>query len=110
MSRPPKTDEELRQLGIDFYKGAVFTSMNISPEHMQEMFTSVFMAICFLDQESKKELLDQNPYVFYEYMSKAGPSSINGYPCFLTFQWVTREEWVKALQTYQKLVDAVAPP
>jgi len=38
----------------------------------------------------------QNIGVIYEYISKAGPRSINGYPCFFSFRILNKADWLRA--------------
>ena len=71
-----KTDKELRQLARRIVQGEVFMANN--PEIIQLSF----MVLSLVDP---KDLPDDIGSV-YEEMSKAGPRSVNGYPCFFSCQ------------------------
>jgi len=43
----------------------------------------------------KEDLLDiaKHSAMLYEYMDKAGPRAINGYPCFFSMRILWKENW-----------------
>jgi hypothetical protein len=94
-----RTRKELVQLGKDMALGKIFTSAHVrNPEDIR----MVFMALVFLSQEGLEKLKQAKAHVFYEYIDKAGPRSINGYPCFFSFSFLTREQWDVVVETHDK--------
>lgn len=88
-----KTDDELKQLAVDWVEGRIFTSFDIHPGDMPFMLTKVFMLISLgaLAELSKKQLDDVG--MIYEYMSEQGYRSVNGYPMFIkSLRWMTRAD------------------
>lgn len=84
-----KTDDEIRQLVKDMLSGAVFTSQQIDTV---ELLPMVFMPLAMIGKERIEELQAANIIMFYEYMHKAGPRGINGYPMFLSMQVLNLED------------------
>jgi hypothetical protein len=93
------TDEELRQFGLDLFAGKIFTSNHLQKIEAIEMS---FPVLIFLNEKIRKELTDQKAAVFFEYLDKAGPRSINGRPIFMSCRWLTQEEWEKVVEYYEK--------
>jgi len=79
----PKNRSELRQLAMDIVNGHVFTSRHIR-ESRQDMMGMVFMPVLFMTPEQQKEWEEAEITLIYEYLSKAGQRSINGYPIFMS--------------------------
>lgn len=92
MTKRIKTDEELRQLAVDIIDGKVFTSDMIRETDLSRSLTFVFFPLLFLEQKDKDELIADNAVVFYEYYDKAGLRGMNGYPIFMSFAYLTRDE------------------
>jgi hypothetical protein len=100
-----RTDAELEQLAQDVIADKVFTSMQV--RRMEDM-TMVFMMLAFLEREDVEWLKSQDIYFFYEYMDKALPRSINGYPCFLSMQYLSREDYNKLAKRYDEIKNLLA--
>lgn len=83
------TDEELSQLAKDIHAGRVFTSLYCS---RPELLRSIFMPIAFGSGPGIFDDCGGNPGMLYEYLDRAGPMAINGYPMFFSVQWLTQEE------------------
>lgn len=103
-----KTDKELKQLAKDIYSRNVFTDRHIKT-HDKYMLPMIFMPLAMLSSESKtgKNFADSEPAMIYEYMDKAGPNSINGYPTFMSMASINKEEMEKLGIFYDKIVDAM---
>ncbi|NJO61032.1 MAG: hypothetical protein HC836_23060 [Richelia sp. RM2_1_2] len=86
-----KTDKEIKQLALRLYRGEIFTSMQIK-EHDTQIIGSIFMPLMLLDDLSRKQLILNGAYCFYEEVSKAGPRSVNGYLCFFSFMYLDRPD------------------
>ena len=100
----PRTQEELHKIAEDLYRGEIFTSAHVRDP---EMIQSVFMVLIFLEEKHIQELKEKDCQVCFEYMSKAGPTSINGMPNFFSCQWLTRDEWTFVTHTHDQIKAAV---
>jgi len=94
--------EELKQLALDMLSGAVFTNMHVSAP---EQLGLVFMLLGFLNDEQAKELADIG--LIYEYMSKAGPRSVNGMPIFMSARFVHKDDMPELTTIIKKLQLAI---
>ena len=110
--REPKTDEEIRQLAVDVEGGKVFTDRHINKEEDPNMLSSVFLPLAFLDKEQAKsfqaDVLSGEIGLVYEDVGKAGPRSINGYPQFLSTNYLTKDEanrLFRAIKEIRKFVE-----
>ena len=100
---PKHTPEEIKQLAIDFRAGKIF-----SDRHLQnpEDVSMVFMVLMFLDEAAIDELKANPPAMIYEYLSEAGPRSVNGYPCFMSHKYLSKEDFEAMRDTVKKLEEA----
>jgi hypothetical protein len=103
-----KTDEQLKQLAKDIHTGLVFTNNHIPPEDTM-MLGAVFMPLVMMNDEQQKDFTDKQPGMVYEYLDKAGPRSMNGYPMFMSLQFITVEEYEKVRAFYEEFKAAAAP-
>lgn len=85
-----KTLEQLRELAADIVDGKVFTTNHIRPEDVR-LIPSLFIPLAFADEEHRATL--ENVAMVYEYIEKAGPRSVNGYPAFFSCKFLTKEEY-----------------
>lgn len=98
------SDEEIRQLAKDMYKGSIFTDRHIqNPQDAQ----TVFMPLIFMDEKQIEELKKDPPGMIYEYMSNAAKMSINGMPIFWSFKMVNQEDTKKVFEKYNEIIKAV---
>ena len=97
-----KTEQELRQLAVDIKSGAVFTT-NHMPTSDEHMIGSIFMPLMLMNEEQHKDFIDKKPGMVYEYLEKAMPRSVNGYPTFMSFEFLTEEELTIANKFYLEL-------
>jgi hypothetical protein len=104
-----KTDAELKQLAKDVWDGKVFTDCHIE-EMPDEIFIGtlkmIFMPLALFGKEDYEDFQKQKPGMVYEYLDQAGPRSINGYPSFFSFQFLTEEELPKFHAFYVEVRDA----
>jgi len=97
-----KTHEELKQIAMDLVDGKIFTDRSIDQTDSR-LFASIFMPVmfgCFNDKDINTVGL------VYEYLSEAGPRSINGYPIFMSLRMLNREDtqiMSEMAQKYDKL-------
>lgn len=99
-----KNEQELKQIAIDLHSGNIFSDRHLTnPEDI----SSVFMILSLLNKKQTKKLIDSEPGMIYEYIDKACPMSVNGYPTFLSYQILTKDEFKKMLEYYNKIKDCV---
>jgi hypothetical protein len=80
----------------------------MEPENgsIRDMLRMVFMPLAFIDKEAHEQMKADEVDMFYEYVSEAGPRSVNGMPIFMSVQTLTRTESLKCwgfLEQYRKL-------
>ena len=106
MKRPrerPRTDGEIRELAADAAEGKLFGSWQFnSPAEAKSMIPVVFMVMSFMEKKDLKDLKDREVVHFYEYVHKAGPRSVNGYPCFMSMHVLTAGEWERFIPAYEE--------
>jgi len=100
-----KTDEELKQLAQEMYRGEIFCDRQVSRPEDIEM---VFIPIALMDNKDRARLRRLKVNFVYEYMSKAGPRSINGNPIFMSARFLTEPETKKLFQFYKTISETVA--
>jgi len=100
-----KTDEELKKLAQEMYRGEIFCDRQVSSPEDIEM---VFIPLALMDNKERARLRKAKANFIYEYMSKAGPRSINGNPIFMSCRFLTEPETEKLLQFYKKISEALA--
>lgn len=87
-SVPLMTDEEMRKLARDMAMEKVFTNLHV-PQEDSHMLKSIFMVAAL------GGLADVDPQqigMLYEYLDRAGPRGINGYPMFMSLRMVHRDQ------------------
>jgi hypothetical protein len=77
---------ELRKFILDYCDGKIFTDQQAPIEHI----SMIFMILIFM----KPEEYDL-PTIgcMWEYISEAGPRSINGYPIFMSAHFMHKDDW-----------------
>lgn len=98
------TDEEIKKLAEDMYKGLVFTDRHIQNPHDIYM---VFIPIIFIKKEQADEFNNNPPGMIYEYMDKAGNMAINGMPTFFSCNIISQEDANKVIEKYNAIIGAV---
>jgi hypothetical protein len=99
-SMESKKIEDLKQLAKDIWAGTVFTDRHIQDFNIVPM---VFMplalgAIGDLSEEDAKDV-----GMIYEYLSEAGPRSINGYPMFTSCRLLNKDDTKKVWSLYEEV-------
>jgi hypothetical protein len=87
-----KTDKEIRQIVKDVYSGQVFATNDTNIINLS------FMVFMLMDPEQAPKDVG----LVYEYMSEAGPRSINGYPMFFSARYLTVEETQRFNKYYKE--------
>lgn len=102
--REPLTEEEVKRLAEDIYRGLVFTTMHIqNPDDV----VRIFMPLMLLDDDQRKAINDYNPGMIYEYMDNACPISINGMPTFASFRFINQEDAKRVNEMYIRIKGSV---
>lgn len=101
----PMTDEEIKKLAEDMYKGLIFTNRHI---RIQEELTMVFMPLALMGEELIDKLQENPPGMIYEYLDRAGPMAVNGMPMFTSFKMASIDDTKKVFEHYHKIMEAVA--
>ena len=91
--RKVRTNEELVEIAIGIAEGKIFCSAQIHPDDQASLLQSVFLPFAFMTLEHRQSLIDNKIAVFYEYLSEAGPRSVNGYPSFFSLKTLNETEW-----------------
>ena len=94
-----KTPEQIETLAWDITGGRVFGSWNGPPD----MIKSCFMILMFMEQKHLDQLKEQNIAHLYEYMDKAGPRSVNGYPSFMSAQYIDVDDMAKVVKRLKQI-------
>lgn len=94
-----RTKKELKQIGLDLFKGLIFTDRHIKKEDFH-IFASVFMPIVFMSKKQTESL--KGVGLIFEYLDKAGPRGINGYPSFFSLRTLTKKETKVMFEYYEK--------
>lgn len=98
--RASRTDQEIKQLALDVHAGRVFGSWNVANPSDVGM---VFMPMMLLGGVHAKTLERDGIVHLYEHLDKAGPRSVNGMPCFFSFQTLNRDEFERLAAGVRKL-------
>src|SRR5271168_5155168 len=97
-----KTDDQLKQLAKDIHSGLVFTSNHL-PMDNPALLGAVFMPLVMMNDQQQKDFTDKRPGMVYEYMDKAGPRSFDGYPMFMSLQFITIDDYEKLRVFYEEI-------
>lgn len=85
----PKTDVELENLAQDIVSGQVWSNYN-GPDALQS-----FMVLMLMDKEGAEWMKTNNITFAYEYLSQAGPRSMNGKPTFFSVKFLNQADFEK---------------
>lgn len=99
------TPEEIKELATDTFKEKVFYSTMIR-EIDAHLLGSIFMPITFMDKNQVEQLEKDRVSAFYEYVDKALPRTINGYPMFPSMRTITVDDLAEVQLIVKKLMEA----
>lgn len=99
-----RSDEKLKELALDYYKGLIFTDRQC---RTTEDVQSAFMIFTLMDEKQIKVLQEKNPKLIFEYYSKSTTWSVNGYPTFFSFSYLNEEEFKKFTEFFDKIKGSV---
>lgn len=95
-----KTTDEIKEIALGIFKGSIFTSLQIKN---QFDISCVFIAAGFGDQIYIDWLNNNKICVFYEYLDKSLPRTINGYPIFTSHSHLNKEDTQEVLKKYEEI-------
>ncbi len=98
---PSQSDEQLRKIANALFHGEIFCSLQIKDS---SMFSMVFMVAMFGDEAFQVKLAVHNIRFVYEYMSKALPRGVNGYPMFMSMTILNNEDADKVIAMHNELL------
>ena len=96
-------EEELKKLAVDIVNGKVFTSLHLEGDDMN-LLGHIFTPCLF---GALEEIDTSNLGLIYEYLDKAGPRSINGYPTFFSMKILSmadNEKLFEYMNKYRELM------
>jgi hypothetical protein len=102
-----RTEDELKEIALQLYRGQIFTSEHIAPPQQEAMLPMVFLPIVL---GGLATIEPTSIGLVYEYLEKAGPRSINGYPIFMSCKLLNLADTAIVLNyydKYKKAMDAV---
>jgi hypothetical protein len=102
---PAQGDEKIKKIAQDIVHNLIFTDHHYRNQQEQiELLGMTFMPIIF------GGLSDVDPNdlgMIYEYMDKALPRSINGYPCFMSCRVMNKPDTKKVFELVVKMQKAL---
>lgn len=96
-------DEELVQIAKDLLEGRIFTDRNLEPGDAR-MLGSIFLPLALMDEAQAKKMMADRVSMVFEYLNKAGPRGINGYPFFTSCRVMNCSDFEKFAEIYNKAV------
>lgn len=91
MNYAPKTPAEIETLAWDFVAGKLFSNLHCEKEETPQ----IFMLLSFLDEGQIEAMRTAKIAFVYEYLSEAGPVSVNGRPSFLSARYLNEDDFDK---------------
>lgn len=104
------SESQLSTLAKDIAMGKVFTSDHVPPNQMQNLLSMIFMPIALGALSDLSDAAKKDIGFIYEYLDKAGPRSINGFPIFFSCAYVNIHDrkliWEKVSQI-EKMLESI---
>ena len=100
-----KTDEELKIIAQDLYTDKIFCDRHL--RYPKSELNMVFMIILLMEKKDALKFQKEKPAFIYEYMNKAMPGSINGYPMFLSMQYLNQNDSEKMWKYHEKIKSSI---
>ena len=98
-----QTNEELKQIAMDLYQGKIFTDRHLSKSEDAFLVFTV-LSLGGFSEFSDEDLEDIG--LMFEYLDKAGPRSINGYPMFLSLRLLNQHDTKIVFDFYKKIKES----
>jgi len=101
------TDEKLRELALDLYRGEIFCDRHIIDQDLR-MTDMIFIPLGMMDKKTWAEFIIQEVGLVYEYIKNASPRGINGYPIFMTIRYLNEIDAERMWEIYQEIETALS--
>lgn len=102
-----RSDEDIAEIALAMSRNGIFASWYFDAHEAEHMMRSVFMTLNFLRDEDIKWMADNKIAHVFEYMSKAGQMSVNGYPTFFSHCVLTQEDAERVVAKYKQIKEAI---
>lgn len=100
------SDESIFEIAEGIHKGKIFTSNHVRKGD-EQCVSMIFMVMMFNDDPSFIPwMLRCKIYVLFEYMDKASPRGINGYPIFTSCNFLDQSDWKRVCDVLKKLEES----
>lgn len=103
---PLYTQEELDVFARDIYTGQIFTDRHLGNQ-AHSMTGSVFMILHFIPNETLRGIMRDKPGMFFEYLDKANPLAVNGFPTFFSVRIMNEEQAEYVWEKYRQIKAAM---
>lgn len=87
-----------QQIASDIHNGKIFCDRHIRPHDVASVLGMVFMPLVM-----GAKIDPDDTGMLYEYMSEAGPRSVNGYPIFMSMRVATKDQANRILVMLRRL-------
>jgi len=94
-------DKEKKALAVDIVEGKVFGTWSMGEEE-NDLIPRIFMPLALAEKKVLKSMTDDKIAQIYEYMEKAGPRSINGFPIFFSMHMINEDDWAEVRAMCEK--------
>ena len=99
------SDEDLTKIAKELWSGKIYTNRHDGCDAAM-----VFMPLVLGGVEMVNSLAKNQTDLIYEYLDKASPRSVNGRPCFFSFQTLNVADTNFMFAEYKKIVAMVGEP
>jgi hypothetical protein len=96
---PLMSDAELKDFVLGFVDGRIFTSFHIRERELPNLLHLIFMPLTLGPKLTKKQA--GQIAAFWEYYNEALQTGINGYPIFMSYKAIRKEDWIRAYKAIQ---------
>ncbi len=98
----PLPKNKIKEIARDIHRGLIFTDRHIKTED-ERLLGGVFTILSLMDNKGREKMMKDPPGMVYEYLSKALPRGVNGYPCFMSMNRLSVDDAVKVFELIKKL-------
>ena len=102
----PLSDEELKKLALGVINQQVFGTWSIHESDMH-LLPSIFMIVAFMEDIDRKRLKRDGIIHVYEWMNQAGPRAINGYPMFMSANFLDKSDSDRLSAKMKQITEAL---
>ena len=97
-----KTDTEIKHIAKELWAGQIFCDRQCrTPQDVM----SVFMVLALSGPEIIENMKNNEIDFIYEFMSAAGPRSVNGYPIFMSCRYLDKEDVQRMFKEHERICE-----